>query len=71
MNGKEYTRTEYEALPNEQRHYAPIGVSAAGDYYVVKDFFIIGETPYPVGTVISNSTYASLSDEIKAEQRIT
>ena len=66
VNGKEYTRTEYEALPNEQRHYAPIGVSAAGDYYVVKDFFIIGETPYPVGTVISNSTYASLSDEIKA-----
>ena len=66
VNGKEYTRTEYESLPNEQRHYAPIGVSAAGDYYVVKEFFIIGETPYPVGTVISNSTYASLSDEIKA-----
>ena len=65
VNGKEYSRTEYEALPNEQRHYAPIGVSAAGDYYVVKEFFIVGETPYPVGTVISNSTYASLSDEIK------
>ena len=65
VNGKEYTRTEYEALPNEQRHYAPIGVSAAGDYYVVKEFFIIGETPYPVGTVISNSTYASLNDETR------
>ncbi len=66
VNGKEYTRTEYEALPNEQRHYAPIGVSAAGDYYVVKDFFIVGETPYPVGTVISSNTYASLNDETKA-----
>ena len=65
VNGKEYTRTEYEALPNEQRHYAPIGVSAAGDYYVVKDFFIIGETPYPVGTVISSGTYASLTDDTK------
>ncbi len=66
VNGKEYSRTEYETLPNEQRHYAPIGVSAAGDYYVVKDFFIVGETPYPVGTVISSNTYASLNDEIKA-----
>ena len=65
VNGKEYTRTEYEALPNEQRHYAPIGVSAAGDYYVVKEFFIIGETPYPVGTVISSGTYASLTDDTK------
>ena len=66
VDGKEYSRTDYEALPNEQRHYAPIGVSAAGDYYVVKDFFIVGETPYPVGTVISSNTYASLNDETKA-----
>ncbi len=65
VDGKEYSREEYEALPNEQRHYAPIGVSAAGDYYVVKDFFIVGETPYPVGTVISSNTYASLNDETK------
>ena len=68
VNGKEYTRTEYEALPNEQRHYAPIGVSAAGDYYVVKDFFIVGETPYPVGTVISSATYASLTDDTKTNK---
>ncbi len=66
VNGNEYSREDYEALPNEQRHYAPIGVSAAGDYYVVKDFFIVGETPYPVGTVISSNTYASLNDETKA-----
>ena len=66
VDGQEYSRTEYEALPNEQRHYAPIGVSAAGDYYVVKKFFIVGETPYPVGTVISNNTYTSLDDETKA-----
>ncbi len=66
VNGNVYSREDYEALPNEQRHYAPIGVSAAGDYYVVKDFFIVGETPYPVGTVISSNTYASLNDETKA-----
>ena len=66
VKDQEYTREAYEALPNEQRHYAPIGVSAAGDYYVVKDFFIVGETPYPVGTVISSNTYASLNDETRA-----
>ena len=66
VKDQEYTREAYEALPNEQRHYAPIGVSAAGDYHVVKDFFIVGETPYPVGTVISNNTYTSLDDETRA-----
>ena len=45
--------------------YGLVGVSAAGDYYVVKEFFIIGETPYPVGTVISSGTYASLTDDTK------
>ena len=66
VKDQEYTREAYEALPNEQRHYAPIGVSAAGDYHVVKDFFIVGETPYPVGTVSSNNTYTSLDDETRA-----
>ena len=61
-HGKEYTRTQYEALPNEQRHYAPIGVSEAGTYYVVNSPFIIGETPYAVGMVMESSTYNSISD---------
>ena len=68
VDGQEYSRTEYEALPNEQRHYAPIGVSAAGDYYVVKEFFIVGETPYPVGTVISSNTYASLDSDTRTDK---
>ena len=68
INGNEYSREAYEALPNEQRHYAPIGVSAAGDYYVVKEFFIVGETPYPVGTVISSNTYASLDDDTREKK---
>ena len=62
VSGKEYTRTEYEALPNEQRHYAPINVSETGTYYVVNSPFIIGETPYAVGTVIEGSTYNSITD---------
>ena len=64
VSGKEYSREEFEALPNDQRHYSPISVPTAGVYYVVNSPFIIGETPYPVGTVMESSTYASLSDDV-------
>ena len=67
VNGHEYSREEYEALPNEQRHYAPISVPRAGDYYVVNTPFIIGETPYSVGTVIESSTYSSFDEGTKAK----
>ena len=64
-NGKEYSREDYEKLPNEKRHYTPIEVKAAGDVYVVKASFQVGNTPYAVGTVISSSTYNSLGDSDK------
>ena len=64
VSGKEYSREEFEALPNDQRHYSPISVPTAGVYYVVNSPFIIGETPYPVGTVMESSTYASLGDDV-------
>ena len=67
VNGKEYSREEYEALQNEQRHYAPISVPRAGEYYVVNTPFIIGETPYSVGTVIESSTYSSFDEGTKAK----
>jgi len=57
---KEYKREEYEKLPNEKRHYSAVDVKAAGDVYVVKNSFQIGNSPYAVGTVISASTYNSL-----------
>ena len=60
--GKEYSRTEYELLPNEKRHYAAIDVKGAGDIYVVKSAFQVGNTPYAVGTIITSSTYGSLGD---------
>ncbi len=61
--GQEYSRAEYEKLPNEQRHYAPIAVGAAGDtYYVVKEAFIHGDVAYAVGTTISNTIFNSLSE---------
>ena len=59
---REYTRIEYESLPNEKRHYAPIDVKEAGNVYVVKNSFQIGNSPYAVGTTISASTYSSLGE---------
>ena len=63
---KEYSRTEYESLPNEKRHYAPIDVKEAGNVYVVKNSFQIGNSPYAVGTTISASTYSSLGETDQA-----
>ena len=63
---KEYTRTEYESLPNEKRHYTSIDVKEAGSIYVVNTSFQVGNSPYAVGTIISGSTYSSLGDTDKA-----
>ena len=62
---KEYSREDYEKLPNEKRHYTTIDVKEA-NVYVVKVPFQVGNTPYAVGTVISASTYSSLGDSDKA-----
>ena len=61
--GDELTREQFESLPNEQRHYAPIAVNEAGTYYVVNTAFQVGATPYAVGTTISSDTYNSLPDK--------
>ena len=65
-NGKEYSRMQFESLPNEKRHYTTIDVKAAGNVYVVNTPFQVGNTPYAVGTVISANTYTSLgqSDQV-------
>ena len=57
-NGTELSRTEYERLPNEQFHYAPITVSSAtSTYYVVTETIVLGDMPYAAGQVISKETY--------------
>ena len=64
--GKEYTRQEYEALPNEKRHYSGIVVNDKdATYYVVNTSFQIGNTPYAVGSTISSSVYESLGNTDK------
>ena len=67
---EELLSTAYEALPNEQHHYAPITVDKAGTYYVVKESFVHGETPYAVGATIDSDTYDRLSD-FETEHYIT
>ena len=62
---KTYTRTDFEKLPNEKRHYTTIDVKEVGNVYVVHETFQVGSTIYTVGTVISASTYSSLGDSDK------
>ena len=64
--GTEYSREDYEKLPNEKRHYTTVEVKDAGNVYVVKAPFQVGNTPYAVGTVISANTYSSLGQSDQA-----
>ena len=65
--GTELTRTEFERLANEQRHYTPISPRKENDWkvYVVKTPFQIGSTPYAIGQTISSTDYNGLGDTEK------
>ncbi|UKK47958.1 hypothetical protein L6475_12195 [Prevotella sp. E9-3] len=66
--------TEFEKLPNEQRHYAAIAIKASNKdtiCYVVKESFLLGDTPYAVGATISSATYTGLKDDKKNIAEIT
>ena len=63
VGANDLTRVEYEAIPNEQRHYAPIVVKETGTYYVVNKNFQDGSTPYAAGSIISSSVYNSISNK--------
>ena len=64
-NGTEYSRKDYEKLPNEKRHYTQIAVKEAGNVYVVKSAFQVGNSPYAVGTIISKNVFDGLGDSDK------
>lgn len=60
--GSEYSRGQYEKLPNEKRHYSGIVVADPSiNYYVVNTSFQVGNTPYAVGATISSTVYNGLS----------
>lgn len=58
QNNDEVSRSEFEKIPNEQRHYTLVNVSDASDYYyVVKEPFQVGNTPYAVGTTTTKAVF--------------
>jgi hypothetical protein len=67
-NGTELSRTEYERLVNEQRHYTPITPTKvsnnSSEYkaYVVNTPILIGNSPYAVGQTLTASEYTGLSE---------
>ena len=64
-NGTEYSREDYEKLPNERYHYSPIVATAGSgtkNYYVVTESFYNGDMAYMAGRVISEDVYNRLKD---------
>ena len=59
------TREEFESLPNEMYHYAPVNVASTGNTYVVNKTFMQGNSIYVAGQTISSSDYSSLGDNDK------
>ena len=67
VKNREYSRKEYESLPNERRYYAALTVNSTDmvqgkcTLYVVKEpGLIIGNSPYAVGTTISKDDWEGL-----------
>ena len=54
------SREEYEAIPNEKRHYSPIIITEPGTYYMVRNTFMDGEVPYTTGQQIDEETFNAL-----------
>ena len=67
VNNREYTRQEYEKLPNERRHYASITVTSENlpqgqpytVYVVNTPDLVIGNTPYAKGSILAAGDYSS------------
>ena len=63
-NGQEFSREQFEALPNEQRHYTPLTVLPTDveggkkyTFYMVNTPLLVGPTPYAVGATITKEEY--------------
>ncbi len=66
------SREQYEALPNEQYHFAAFKVTddTPDDIYIVKVKFVRGEIPYVVGKVITKDVYDALDETQKGNVEI-
>ena len=59
------TREAYEAIPNEQYHYAPFMVEQPGRYYLVNNGFTRGGAYISAGKTITSEVWESLNDDQK------
>ena len=69
----EYSREEYESLPNERYHYSPITAtknSGTKDYYVVTQSFYSGDMAYIAGQVLTEEVYTRLKAQHKDEMSV-
>ena len=57
-------RADFEAIPNEQRHYAPIKANDQGFCYVVTKPLQVGNTPYAVGSTTTKEIYDTHPNEV-------
>ena len=76
QSGDELSRTVFEGLPNEQRHYTPLTVTSADvaggktcTFYVVKTPLLIGPTPYTTGNLISKDDFESLYPTVEEQNQ--
>ena len=67
---KEYSREDYEKLPNERYHYSPITAaknSGTKDYYVVTQSFYSGDMAYIAGQVLTEEVYTRMKAQHEKE----
>lgn len=64
--GQKITSTEFESLPNEQRHYTRVDLDAdVNKAYIVVDNFTHYGVPYSKGQIVDEDTYANINDNSK------
>ena len=69
----EYSREDYESLPNERYHYSPITAtknSGTKDYYVVTQSFYSGDMAYIAGQVLTEEVYTRLRGQHGSEMSV-
>ncbi len=64
VNAPDLFRADFEAIPNEQRHYAPIKANDQGVCYVVTKPLQVGNTPYAVGSTTTKEIYDTHPNEV-------
>ena len=64
--GQEISQTDFEALPNDQRHYTRVELETGSNVaYIVIDNFTYNGVPYGKGQVVDIDTYTDINDNNK------